>query len=115
MAVRGSGKSRTDRDYRNNDNRSVLDRSRPFQLDPNLSKPFSLVNQTEPNHFLRPAYLHQTNAEPAETLLHGIRRLGYEILILAAPPLPLHPRAPGEIEIDLRRGQRPPRMRRGSL
>jgi len=47
--------------------------------------------------------------------LHGIRRLGYEILTLAAPPLPLHPRAPGEIEIDLRRGQRPPRMRRGSL
>ena len=41
--------------------------------------------------------------------------LSYEILTLAAPPLPLHPRAPGEIEIDLRRGQRPPRMRRGSL
>ena len=34
--------------------------------------------------------------------LHGIRRLGYEILTLAAPPLPLHPRAPGEIKIDLR-------------
>ena len=47
--------------------------------------------------------------------LHGIRCLGYEILTLAAPPLPLHLRAPGEIEIDLRWGQRPPRMRRGSL
>ena len=34
--------------------------------------------------------------------LYGIRRLGYEILTLAAPPLPLHPRAPGEIKIDLR-------------